>query len=78
MFYKMWARGAVVWGGLRINKVFSSMHTLTLSMLRLLSSNAQERKKNWKSSEPCHVGIHLIALAEYSQMSTICQGFGDF
>ena len=28
-----------------------------------------------KPSEPCHVGIHWKALAEYSQMSTMYQGF---
>ena len=26
-------------------------------------------QKFWKPSKPCHVGIHWIALAEYSQMS---------
>ena len=39
-------------------------------MLRLLLSKAQERIYFWKPSKPCHVGIHWIALAEYSQMST--------
>ena len=29
-------------------------------------------------SKPCHVGIHWITLAEYSQMSTqLCQGFRE-
>ena len=32
----------------------------------------------WKPSKPCHVGIHLIALAEYSQMSTHVPGFHHF
>ena len=31
-----------------------------------------------KSSKPCHVGIHWIALAEYSQMSTHVPGFQSF
>ena len=44
-------------------------------MLRLLSSNAQEHKDFWKTSEPCHTGIHWIALSEYSQMSTHLPGF---
>ena len=49
--------------------------TLTLPMLRLLSSKAQTRKYFWKPSKPCHVGIHWIALGEYSQMSTHVSGF---
>ena len=51
---------------------------LTLQMLRLLSSNAQEWKYFWKSSEPYLVGIHLNALAEYSHMSTHMPGFQWF
>ena len=51
---------------------------LTLPMLRLLSSKAQGRKDFWKPLKPCHVGIHWIALAEYSQMSTHLPGFIDF
>ena len=43
--------------------------TLTLLMLRLLMSKAQERK------DFCCVGIHWIALAEYSQLSTHVPGF---
>ena len=42
----------------------------TLSMLRLLSSKAQERRYLSEPFKPCHVGIHWIALAESSQMST--------
>ena len=38
---------------------------LTLPMLRLLTSKAQGHKDFWKTSKPCHVGIHHIALAEY-------------
>ena len=52
--------------------------TLTLLMLRLLLSKAQELKNLWKSSKPYHLGIHWKALNEYVQMSTICQGFGLF
>ena len=51
---------------------------LTLSMLRLLSFKAQESKYLGKLSKPCHVGIHWIALAEYSQMSTHVPGFQPF
>ena len=53
-------------------------YKLTLSMLRLLSSKAQGRKQFRKPSKPCHVGIHLKALAEYSQMSTHLPGFQSF
>ena len=42
---------------------------------RLISSKAQERKDFWKASKPCHVGIHWIALVEYSQMSSHEPGF---
>ena len=31
---------------------------LTLPMLRLHSSKAQGRKTLWKSSKPCHIGMH--------------------
>ena len=44
--------------------------SLNLPMLRPLQSKGQGHKDLWKSSEPCHVGIHWIALTEYSQMST--------
>ena len=53
-------------------------YPLTLTMLRLLSSKAQECKDFWKTSKPCHVGIHWIALTEYSQMSTHVPGFQSF
>ena len=39
---------------------------------------AQGSKHFSKSSKPCHVGIHWIALAEYYLMSTMCQGFSNF
>ena len=32
----------------------------------------------WKSSKPCHIGIHWIALTENSQMSTHVLGFQSF
>ena len=51
---------------------------LTLLMLRLLSSNAQECKKLWKSSNPSHLGIHRKALVEYIQMSTHMPGFQNY
>ena len=47
-------------------------------MLRLLSSKAQKCKDFWKPSKHCQVGIHLKALAEYSQMSTHLPGFRSF
>ena len=51
---------------------------ITLSMLRLLSSKARGCKNMWKSSKPCHVGIHGKALAECSQMSTHMPGSQSF
>ena len=39
---------------------------LALPMLRVFSLKAQGKKGCLKPSKPCHVGIHLIALAEYS------------
>ena len=50
---------------------------LSLPMLRLLLTKAKGRKDFWKS-KPCHVGIHCIALTEYSQMSTHLPGFNYF
>ena len=47
---------------------------LTLPMLSLLSSKAQGRK----FFENHHVGIHWIALAEYSKRSTHLPGFQSF
>ena len=38
----------------------------------------QKLKNLWKSSKPCHLGIHLKALIEYSQMSTHLPGFQSF
>ena len=70
------AYGEVNNEGRRMLKV--RRHLLTLPMLRLLSSKAQERKDSWKSSKPCHVGIHWKALAEFSQMSTHLPGFRSF
>ena len=52
---------------------------LTLPMLRVFSSKGQERKYFSKRSKPCHVGIHWIALTEYSQVkSTNVPGFQSF
>ena len=51
------------------HKMHLSM-SLTLPMLRLLSSTAQGRKELLKRFKPCNVGIHWKALAEYFQMST--------
>ena len=38
----------------------------------------QGRKYVLKPSKPCHVGIHWIALTEYSRMSTHMPGFHTF
>ena len=50
----------------------------TLVMLRLLSLKAQGCKDFRKPFKPCDVGIHWIALAEYSQMSSNVPGFKSF
>ena len=49
---------------------------LTLPMLRLLQSRAQE--PNIFENNLNRVIVHWIALAEYFQMSTMCQGFSHF
>ena len=50
-------------------------HVITLPMLRVLSSKAQELQYFWEPSKPCHFGIYLTALTEYSHMSTHLPGF---
>ena len=50
----------------------------TLTMLKLLSSKTQGHKDFWKQSKACHVGIHWIALAEYSPVSTHMPWFQSF
>ena len=44
----------------------------------LVCSIIQGHKDFWKTSKPCHVGIHWIALPEYSHMSTHSLGFQTF
>ena len=43
-------------------------------------SNAKHKDTNifGKPSDPCHVGIHWIALAEYSKISTHVPGIQSF
>ena len=53
----------------------NSWDILTLPMHRLFSSKAQGYKAFRKPSRPCRIGIHWIALARYSQMSTHVPGF---
>ena len=56
-----------------------ALEGLTLQMLGLLLSKAQGCKQRFlKPSKPCHVGIHWIALAEFSQMSTHIPRFQSF
>ena len=73
---------AYSWSGtskyLNHKAMFRETSDLTLSMLRLLSSKSQRRKDFEKPSKPCPVGIHWIAIAEYSQMSTHKPGFQSF
>ena len=52
--------------------------SIIFPMLRLHSSEAQGCKDFCKPSKPCHVGIHWIALTEYSQMSTPMPRFESF
>ena len=56
----------------------SGHRSLTLPMLKLLSSKAKGCKDFGKPSKTCHVGIHWKALTEYSQMSTNIPGFQSF
>ena len=44
-------------------------------MLRGCFRQKHKYAKIFEISEPCQVGIHWIALAEYSQMSTHVPGF---
>ena len=60
------------------HKTCESRLLISLPMLGLLSSKAQESKVFLKPPKPCCVGIHWIALAEYSQMSTHLPGFQAF
>ena len=60
------------------NRLSGENHPLTLPMLRQLFSKAQGCKDCWKPSKPCHLGIHWIALTEYSLMSTHVPGFQSF
>ena len=55
--------------------VAKETRVLTLVMLRLRLSEAQVCKDFFKRPKPCCVGIHWIALAEYSQMNTHVPGF---
>ena len=60
------------------HRIHLKEYWLTLPMLRLLSSKGQEYRVFLKPFKPCHVGIHWIALAEYSQMNTYMPGFQSF
>ena len=68
------------WKGVNLHVMVKYLFskTLTLPMLRLLSSKAQGCKDFWKSPKPCYVGIWWIALSEYSLMSTHVPGFQSF
>ena len=67
----------------KISKLLSTMRRdktvwiLSLLMLRLLWSRTHGCKE-FKISKPCHVGIHWIALSNFSQMSTHVPGFQLF
>ena len=68
-----------LWLNLTLTRKLHLTHgCLTLPMLRLLSSKAQECKVFWKPSKPCHLGIHWIALAEHSNVGTHVPRFQSF
>ena len=50
--------------------LFTGSNFLTAFFNPSNSAFLQGRKDFGKLSKPCHVGIHLIALAKYSQMSS--------
>ena len=65
-----------------ISKLLSKVPKIptTISKVSLDPSNDRGTfsKDFWKTSIPCHVHIHWIALAEYSQMSTQMTGCQSF
>ena len=62
----------------KVSLIALALEGLAIPILRLLSSEGHGLKVFWKSSKPCHVGIHWIALAEFSQMSTHVPRFQSF
>ena len=56
-------------------KLASSSIGVNPSNAKATFVQGQGRKDFRKPSKPCHVGIHWIALTEYSQMSTHVPGF---
>ena len=56
----------------------NSETTFVLSTHNAFLSKAQGWKDFLKPTKPCHVGIHWIALTEYSHMSTHVPGFQSF
>ena len=56
----------------------SRCQELNLAMLKLLRPKHKNAMIFWKTSKPCHVGIHWIALAEHSHMSTHVPVFQSF
>ena len=58
-------------------KYFGNIH-VSLSMMRLLSSEVQERKKDFEKDLNPVMLVFIIALAEHSQMSTYVPGFQSF
>ena len=58
-----------------IHFIMNMTMLLMLSVLSILPSIAQGQRFFFKAFKPCHVGIHWIAHAEYSQISTHVPGF---
>ena len=67
-----------------VNTLIFSSHTakIMIFLTHVNPSNAEATSvQSTKTLKPCHVGIHWIALIEYSQMSTrvpMCQGCSHF
>ena len=69
---KNWVESSLLGSSLVLwTKVASSLEGLNHPMLRLLSSKAQAHKDCFKPSKPCHIGIHFIAITEYSQITHV-------
>ena len=59
-------------------KVVSAVEGLTLPNAKAMFIQSTRTLVFFKTSEPCHVGIHWIDLADYSPMSTHVLGFQSF
>ena len=58
--------------------IFTTRITNPSSAKTIFSKSKTMQRFFWTPSKPCHVGIHWIAIAEYSQMSTHMPWFQSF